>query len=253
MHEAMEFAIFDIETRVDKQLLNRVLFAHDNISDDEAYWRFREELRTRGGDFFPLTLHVPISIAIGNVTGDHILHGIQTLGMSGDSEEELVREFWKRIEDFRGCLISFNGRCFDLPVLELGAMRWGISAPHYFDNGDSARSRDALERHLDLYEYLTNFGEVGLRGGMDLLLKMLGLPGKLAMNGAMVQECYDSGRLDEIHHYCRTDVVQTYFLFLRVELMRGRLDQAGYQAAWSAASPFLEELRAAGGKTGSVE
>ena len=249
----MEFAIFDIETRIDKQLLNRVFFAHHNISDDEAYQRFRKQLRTRGGDFFPLTLHVPISIAIGNVTGDYILHSVQTLGMSDDSEEAMVREFWRRIEDFRGRLISFNGRHFDLPVLELAAMRWGISAPHYFDDSDSARSRDALEWHLDLYEYLTNFGEVGLRGGMDLLLKMLGLPGKLAMNGAMVQEYYDSGRLDEIHRYCRTDVVQTYFLFLRVELMRGRLDQAGYQAAWSAASPFLEELGAAGGKTGAVE
>lgn len=238
----MEFVIFDIETRVDKQLLNRVFFAQDNLSDDEAYRRFRAQLRTRGGDFFPLTLHVPISIAFGNVAGDHTLHGVQTLGRSGDSEEELVREFWRRIEDFRGCLISFNGRRFDLPVLELAAMRWGISAPHYFDDGDSPRPRDALERHLDLYEYLTNFGEVGLRGGMDLLLKMLGLPGKPAMNGAMVQEYYDSGRLDEIHRYCRTDVVQTYFLFLRVELMRGRLDQASYRAAWSAASSFLEEL-----------
>jgi predicted PolB exonuclease-like 3'-5' exonuclease len=246
----MEFTIFDIETRIDKQLLNRVFFAHDNISDDEACRRFREELRTRGGDFFPLTLHVPISIAIGNVTRDHILHSVQTFGMSDNSEEELVCEFWRRIEDFRGCLISFNGRHFDLPVLELAAMRWGISAPHYFDNGDSARSRDALERHLDLCEYLTNFGAVGLRGGMDLLLKMLGLPGKLAMNGAMVQEYYDSGRLDEIHRYCRTDVVQTYFLFLRIELMRGRLDQTGYQAAWSAASPFLEELGAERGKAG---
>ena len=246
----MEFVIFDIETRVDKQLLNRVFFAHDNISDNEAYRRFREELRTRGGDFFPLTLHVPISIAIGTVTEDHTLHRVQTLRMPGDSEEGLVREFWRRMEDFRGCLISFNGRRFDLPVLELAAMRWGISAPHYFDDSDSPRSRDALARHLDLYEYLTNFGEVGLRGGMDLLLKMLGLPGKLAMNGAMVQEYYDSGRLDEIHRYCRTDVVQTYFLFLRVELIRGRLDQKRYQAAWSAASPFLEEISAERGKAG---
>jgi 3'-5' exonuclease len=249
----MEFAIFDIETRVDKQLLNRVFFAHDNISDGEAYLRFREELRTRGGDFFPLTLHVPISIAIGDVSGSHILRSVETLRVPCDSEEGLVREFWTRLEDFRGCLISFNGRRFDLPVLELAAMRWGISAPHYFDDSDSPRSRDALERHLDLCEYLTNFGEVGLRGGMDLLLKMLGLPGKPAMNGAMVQEYYDSQRLEEIHHYCRADVVQTYFLFLRVELMRGRLDQASYQAARSAASPFLEELYAERGKAGVAE
>jgi predicted PolB exonuclease-like 3'-5' exonuclease len=246
----MKFAILDIETRVDKQLLNRVFFAHDNVSDGDAYLQFREELRSRGGDFFPLTLHVPISIAIGDVGEDHILRRIEALRGSDDSEEGLVREFWTRLEDFGGCLISFNGRRFDLPVLELAALRWGISAPHYFDHGGSPRSRDASERHLDLCEYLTNFREVGLRGGMDLLLKMLGLPGKQAMNGAMVQEYYDSGRLDEIHRYCRADVVQTYFLFLRVELMRGRLDHAAYQAAWSAALPFLEELGADPGKAG---
>jgi predicted PolB exonuclease-like 3'-5' exonuclease len=246
----MEFAIFDIETRIDKQLLNRVFFAHDNISDDEAYLRFREDLRNRGGDFVPLSLHVPISIAIGNVSGDHTLHSVETLGTACDSEEGLVREFWTRLEDFRGCIVSFNGRRFDLPVLELAAIRWGISAPRYFDEGDSPRSHPS--RHLDLCEYLTNFGEVGLRGGMDLLLKMMGLPGKLAINGAMVQEYFDSGRHEEIHRYCRTDVVQTYFLFLRVALMRGRIDQASYQAAWSAALPFLEELGALRAKSGAV-
>ena len=62
------------------------------------------------------------------------------------------------------------------------------------------------------------------------------------MNGAMVQEYYDSGRLDEIHRYCRTDVLQTYFLFLRVQLMRGRLGRASFEAACSAAAPLLEQL-----------
>jgi 3'-5' exonuclease len=248
---AMDFAIIDIETRIDKQLLNRVFFAHDNISDDDAYLRFREELRNRGGDFLPLTLHVPISIAIGEVSSEHILRGVETLGRPDYSEEDLVRRFWARLEDFRGCLVSFNGRRFDLPVLELAAMRWRISAPRYFDDADSARWRGS-EHHLDLCEYLTNFGEVGLRGGMDLLLKMMGLPGKLAMNGAMVQDYFESGRLDEIHRYCRTDVVQTYFLFLRVELMRGRLNQASYEAAYSAASHFLEEVGAEWRKAGVV-
>jgi 3'-5' exonuclease len=249
---AMEFAVFDIETRIDKQLLNRVFFAHDGISDDDAYLRFREELRNRGSDFFPLTLHVPISIAIGEVSSDRILCRIDTLGVPGDSEQSIARKFWRRLEDFRGCLISFNGRRFDLPVLELAAMRWGIPAPRYFGDGESFRSRDEPERHLDLCEYLTNFGEVGLRGGMDLLLKMMGLPGKLAVNGAMVQEYFDAARFDEIHRYCRTDVIQTYFLFLRIELMRGRLDQAGYQSACSAASSFLEELTAESEKGGLV-
>jgi 3'-5' exonuclease len=248
----MGFAIFDIETRIDKQLLKRVFYAHDTLSDDEAYLRFHDDLRNRGSDFFPLTLHIPISIAIGDVSDDHVFRSLQTLTISDYSEESLVREFWRRLDGFAGCLVSFNGRRFDLPVLELAALRWGISAPRYFDDDHSPRSHLSLDRHLDLYEYLTNFGDVSLRGGMDLLLKMLGLPGKLTMNGAMVQEYFDAGRLEEIHRYCRTDVIQTYFLFLRVELMRGHIDQATYQAAWSAAAPLLEELRTEAENGGGV-
>ncbi len=238
----MEFAILDIETRIDKDLLNRVFFAGEGLSEQESYERFREELRERGGDFFPLTLHLPVSLAIGHVGPDHILRRMETLEVPRDPEEQLVGKFWAFLENFSGCVVTFNGRRFDLPVLELAAIRWRIAAPRYFDQSDSARSPHSPERHLDLCEYLTNYGQVGLRGGMDLLAKMVGLPGKQAMNGSMVQECFDAGRFDEIHRYCRTDVIQTYFLFLRVELMRGRLSHASYDAAYSASSAFLEEL-----------
>lgn len=249
----MEFAVFDIETRVDKQLLNRVFFPLHNISDDDAYERFREELSNRGNDFFPLTLHVPISIVIGKVGENHILRDIDTFGTPQDSEEDIARKFWAWLEEFRGCLVTFNGRRFDLPVLELAALRWGISAPRHFDDDNSARSRNSADRHLDLCDYLTNFGEVGLRGGMDILVKMLGLPGKVVLNGALVQEYFDAGRFDEIHDYCRADVIQSYFLFLRVQLIRGRLSQAAYEAAHSASSPFLAELSAKCRKPGVSE
>ncbi|HKV54162.1 MAG TPA: ribonuclease H-like domain-containing protein [Candidatus Binataceae bacterium] len=239
----MAFVVFDIETRVNKELLNQVFFADAGIDDEEAYQRFREDLRSRGSDFFPLTLHVPISIAVGDVGEDHVLHAVRNLALDDDySEERLAREFWDRLESFSGCLVSFNGRTFDLPVLELAAMRWGISAPGYFAGDDSARSRHCPERHLDLYDYLTNYGAAGLRGGLDLLLKLIGLPGKVEMNGAMVQEYFDVGRLDEIHRYCRGDVVQTYFLFLRTELMRGRIDEQTYRAAFAASEHFLNDL-----------
>jgi hypothetical protein len=42
-----------------------------------------------------------------------------------------------------------------------------------------------------------------------------------------------------------TDALQTFLLFLRVELLRGKLDAAGYQAALSAAREDLAQ-RAAG-------
>jgi predicted PolB exonuclease-like 3'-5' exonuclease len=93
-----------------------------------------------------------------------------------------------------------------------------------------------------LYDLLFNYGATGIRGGLNLLLKVIGLPGKGALDGSRVQDYYEAGRLDEIRRYCRRDVIQTYFLFLRVELMRGRLDQAGYRAASAASAPFMAEL-----------
>jgi 3'-5' exonuclease len=242
----MAFAIFDIETRIDKHLLNEIFCREQRLSDDEAFERFRGQLRERGGsDFPPLVLHVPISIAVGNVGDDHVLRTVENLALADYSEQKLTREFWTRAEQFNGCLVTFNGRRFDLPVLELNALRHGIAAPAYFGGDDSPRSRHAGERHLDLHDFLTNYGAAPLRGGLDALLRMIGMPGKSGIDGSRVQEFYDAGRLDEIHRYCRADVIRTYFLFIRVELMRGRLDEAAYAAAYAASAHFLAELTSA--------
>ena len=245
--KAIVFAIFDIETRVDKRLLNQALCAGEGLTDEDAFQRYREQLRSRrNSDFFPLSLHVPISIAIGDVGADHVLRSVVSLALDAYSEEALAREFWARAERFTGCMVTFNGRRFDFPVLELAALRYGISAPtHFLDSGGSSRSRYTTDRHLDLMDYLTNFGASGpIRGGMDLLLKMIGLPGKGEVSGAQVQDLFEQGRLEEIHRYCRSDVIQTYFLFLRVELMRGRIDEAAYRRAREASIHFLDEISA---------
>jgi predicted PolB exonuclease-like 3'-5' exonuclease len=238
----MAFAVFDVETRVDKHLLNQVYFDGQGLSDSEAFERYREDLRRRrDSDFFPITLHLPISIAVGNVGDDYVLNSVESLALDDYSEEKLVREFWSRAERFAGTLVTFNGRRFDLPVLELAALRHGIAAPRHFNEDSQARSRYSTARHYDLFDYLTNHGAVALAGGMDLLLKMIGMPGKTGMDGSMVQEYFEAGRLEEIHRYCRNDVVQTYFLFLRVALMRGEIGADTYRAASEASQHFLLE------------
>jgi hypothetical protein len=246
----MAFAVFDVETRVDKHLLNQVYFEGQGLTDGEAFERYREDLRRRrDSDFFPITLHLPISIAIGNIGDDYVLNAVETLALDDYSEEKLVREFWARAERFAGTLVTFNGRRFDLPVLELAALRHGLAAPVHFGDASLARNRHSSARHLDLYDYLTNYGAVSLAGGMDLLLKMIGMPGKTGMDGSMVQEYFETGRLDEIHRYCRNDVVQTYFLFLRVALMRGEIDEDLYRAAAEASQHFLLEEETLGQKS----
>lgn len=244
----MRYTVFDIETRIDKGLVRTVYFPHaeeEGISDEDAYRQIQQRLREeQGNDFFPLSFHVPVSIAIGQVNEERVLAGVETIDSdntqaSKEAEEILVRTFWERMERFSGSLVSFNGRSFDLPVLELHALKYGCRIPRYF-NG-KARYRFSDDGHYDLYDFLTNYGAHRLKGGFNALAKLIGLPGKTDIDGSMVQQLWEDGRLGDIHRYCRNDVIQTYFLFLRVELMRGRVTQEQYAAANEQSASFLRD------------
>ncbi|MFN8643676.1 MAG: 3'-5' exonuclease [Candidatus Binatia bacterium] len=221
----MSVLVFDIETRVDKALVRATQFAGLAITDDEAYERLRDQLRreTDGrSDFVPHTYHVPISIALVRAGADYALQGVEVLGADALGEVGLVREFWRRLEAFDGTLVSFNGRGFDLPVLELQALRHGYALPRYFAERNGLRQR--FGRHHDLFDWFGNYGAVRLRGGLNLLAKVVGLPGKSAVSGADVQRLWEQQRWAEIHRYCLDDALQTYGVYLHAERLRGRLD-----------------------------
>jgi 3'-5' exonuclease len=241
----MNFAVFDIETRIDKALIQSVMYPHEDVTEEEAYQRFRQQIRAERdnhSDFLPIAFHVPISIVVGNVAGDYTLTAVEVLCAQDYSEEGIVCEFWRRVEIFPGTLVSFNGRAFDLPVLEMQALRYGCQAPRYFNEKYGHRYRYSEERHYDLFDFLSNVGAHRIRGGFNLLARLIGLPGKTWVDGSMIQGLWEAGQLSLIHTYCRQDVIQTYGLFLRIELMRGRLTSEAYQAAWDAAAPFRAEL-----------
>ena len=52
---------------------------------------------------------------------------------------------------------------------------------------------------MDLHDQLTNFGAARFTGGLNLAANLLGKPGKMEIQGDMVQDMYDDGRLDETY------------------------------------------------------
>jgi 3'-5' exonuclease len=236
------YTVFDVETRIDKALVKAVYHRGGDVTEETAFEQTRAALAARrdGSDFFPLVFHVPVSIVVGEVDDARRLTAVTVLGAEGYTEAGIVAEFWRRLETDGGTLVSFNGRTFDLPVLELAALRHRCRLPRYF--GAGYRHRYAGDLHLDLYEFLTNRGAHGLRGGFHLAAQLIGLPGKGRVDGSDVQPLWEAGRLADIHAYCRRDVIQTYFLFLRVELLRGRITAEEHDAAGAAAAAFRAEL-----------
>jgi predicted PolB exonuclease-like 3'-5' exonuclease len=64
---------------------------------------------------------------------------------------------------------------------------------------------------------------------LDDMAQLCGFPGKLGMDGSKVWGAYQNGEIEAIRNYCETDVVNTYLVFLRFQLMRGQLNQAAYE------------------------
>jgi len=158
----------------------------------------------------------------------------------------ITENFWRGWEGYRRpTLVSFNGRGFDLPLLELAAFRYGVSVPGWFQSAgksayDQPRNRFNTASHIDLCELLTNFGSTRFTGGLNLAANLLGKPGKMDVHGEMVQDMFDAGRLAEINDYCRCDVLDTYFVFLRTRVLLGQLTLEAEQRLIAETRTWLE-------------
>ncbi len=243
---AIRYLVFDVESVADPELVARLRYPGQNLSGEEAVRRYRAELMEKyDSDFIPYTFQVPVAVAIAKVTADFRLVDLVVLDEPNYRPPVITQTFWRGWEAYRRpTLVSFNGRAFDIPLLELAAFRYGVSVPGWFDSNlramDQPRNRYNTQAHLDLCDLLTNFGSARFNGGLNLVANLLGKPGKMEIEGHMVQDLYFAGQLDRINDYCRCDVLDTYFVFLRTRVLVGELDLATEQERVREARAFLE-------------
>ena len=131
---------------------------------------------------------------------------------------------------------SWNGGGFDLPVLQYRSLKAGVQAPRYWETGDednAFRYNNYLSRyhwrHLDLMDVLSSHNGRA-RASLADMAALLGLPGKLGFSGAQVWEQYLAANIVGVRRYCETDVLNTYLIYLRFELMRGQFTRERHAA-----------------------
>ncbi len=61
------------------------------------------------------------------------------------------------------------------------------------------------------------------------------------MSGDKVWDTYAAGDIEAIRNYCETDVLNTYLVYLRYELIRGRLTENQYQVECSQVQDLLDD------------
>ena len=147
---------------------------------------------------------------------------VKRIGTVGEGKDEagMMTDFAEFMGKWRPHVVTWNGRGFDLPVLALRALRFGLDFRWYY-RGEGYRYRFTEEGHLDLCDVISDHGAAKMTS-LDGAARVIGLPGKDGVDGSQVEGLYNAGQLDALRRYCLADVTQTAFLFLRYRLVSAR-------------------------------
>ena len=242
----MNCLIFDIETVPDVDSGRRIYEINDALSDsDVAEIMFTKRKEQTGQEFLALPFHRVVAISAVLRSGDQFK--VWSLGTLDSDEKEIIKRFFDGIERFTPTLVSWNGGGFDLPVLHYRSMLHGICAPRYWDTGEDDREfkwnnylNRFHSRHTDLMDVLAAYQQRAVTK-LDIMATLLGFPGKMGMSGASVWDYFQSNRLEDIRDYCETDVLNTYLVYLRWQLISGGLTQELYQQECDIVRGFLAD------------
>lgn len=249
--------VFDIETVPDTDPVpNLTGFDDPDVSRRRAELERYHLEATQGKNPFPrqpFQRIVAISFLEAEIEREgenerYLLRELRSGGEPGADEKRLVQGFFGYFERLRQPrLVTFNGRGFDLPVLKYRAMLHGVPAPALHAAGDrwnSYTSRYAADWHCDLLDVLSDHG-ASARIALHEVAAVLGLPGKLGIEGSQIAALVDEGRIGEVRDYCETDVLTTYLVYLRWRLHTGQVTLEGHNRAVADAIAYIESCRGA--------
>lgn len=230
----MNVFVFDIETIPDVQAGRRLHDLRDLPDAEVAQAMYSLQRQAKeGSEFLPHYLHQ--IVAISAVLRTPTTFKVWSLGETQSGEKELLQRFFEGLRRFSPQLISWNGSGFDLPVIHYRSLLHGVTASRYWENGETEsdfRWNNYLnryhERHLDLMDVLAAY-QAKANAPLDKIATLLGFPGKMGMHGSHVWEYYLAGKQEAIRYYCETDVLNTYLVYLRFQLIRGKMTEVDYQ------------------------
>lgn len=242
----MNTLVFDIETVPDTDSVRKFFDLGDLPDTEVADFMFaKSRERIGNSDFIKHHLQKIVAISVVLLTKDKL--NLWSLGDVGAGEKDIIQRFFDGIDRYTPRLVSWNGGGFDLPVLHYRALLHGIVSMSYWETGDSIQDfkwnnylNRFHDRHTDLMDVIAGYNPRAFAPLSEVAM-MLGFPGKLGMDGGKVWDSYLAGEIVSIRDYCETDVLNTYLIFLRYELMCGQRSTESYDMECRRLKELLRE------------
>ena len=167
-----------------------------------------------------------------------------SLGDENSKEKDILKKFFSAIDKYQPQLVSWNGKGFDSPVIHYRSLIHEVSSIKYWDKGEDDREfkwnnylNRYHERHLDLMDVLSGYKKPA---PLTDIAQLIGAPGKYGIDGSKVTDYYLQNNIKKIRDYCETDVLNTYFVFLRYQLISNSISKEKYLELKSEILEFLE-------------
>jgi|TARA_Y100000389_G_C17289568_1_gene427306 predicted PolB exonuclease-like 3'-5' exonuclease len=238
----MNILVFDIETVPDTESGAKILDLK-NLSDKDIIKAMEHtQLQKNGSIFQPLHLHKIVAISVLYKNNEKL--SLLSLGDENSKEKDILKKFFSAIDKYQPQLVSWNGKGFDSPVIHYRSLIHEVSSIKYWDKGEDDREfkwnnylNRYHERHLDLMDVLSGFKKPA---PLTDIAQLIGAPGKYGIDGSKVTDYYLQNNIKKIRDYCETDVLNTYFVFLRYQLISNSISKEKYLELKSEILEFLE-------------
>lgn len=236
--------VFDIETRVDIHAGSH-LYGLNGLTQDQQVQALTKIRRQESGtDFQRLPLHE--IVCISGLWVDEQDIRLFSFTQEQYTEEEILTKFLSVFEKRRPVLVTWNGAQFDLAVIQYRTMYYGLSSPNLFDQGEIDQQRRYNnyqnryhQQHVDLMDAMAMFNSRNFQKLNDIA-RFLGFAGKAEQ--ADISSFIHENNWTGLRSYCETDVLNTWFIYLRWLLLKGQLSKLKHDESIQKTRLYLEQL-----------
>ena len=239
----MNVLIFDIETVPDTSGGAKLLELEGLSKKDIIKAMEHTQFQKSGTMFQPLHLHKIVAISVLYKNNEKL--SLLSLGDEDSEESDLLNLFFSAIDKYQPQLVSWNGKGFDSPVIHYRALIHGVSSIKYWDKGDDDREfkwnnylNRYHDRHLDLMDVMSGYKKPA---SLTDIAQLIGAPGKYGIDGSKVTDYYLANDIKKIRDYCETDVLNTYLVFLRYQLISNNITRDNYKKLLEEIFSFLDK------------
>ncbi len=233
--------IFDIETIPDIVTGRRLYPSLQELSDDDALSALIALRQAEAGNsFMRQPLHKIACLSFLWVDND-TFH-LKSLSLETHREDEILTTFFRAFNKTPApILVSYNGSGFDLPVMMYRSLHHGLSAPKLFNQNKYGYLNRYSDTHIDLMEKLSLYHGQN-RQKLDVMSALCGFAGKGDIDGSMVVPMVQNEQWQKLTTYCESDVINTWFIYLRYQHLIGKLDSQALDYLYHRTLDYLSTL-----------